>query len=229
MKRFSALLLLTCCLVWTHYASGQQGTIWTDEMQTSFRGQSISLGTSEEEFNRRYPGGFKTSVKTDIRELGSLPTVLVQGTWMLLDPDRTSKIGFIVKSGHIQEPGVFYFQFGKLVAMEIQRGIEPDQSDDMEPVIFQTLLSMAALGRGCSIAGLEGQSNLYSGPGNPSGESHDKRVRVACGRHYLTMSRTLMDYSQEKPWVAFGFSEGLIDPTAKMTRIPQPENSKARN
>ena len=152
-------------------------------MQIAFRGQPLSLGTAEDEFNRRFPGGFKTSVKTDLRELGSLPTVFVGGTWMLLDPDITSKIDFIVKSGKIQEPGVFYFQSGRLVAMDISRGID---ADDMEPVIFQTLLSMAALGRACSITGLAGQSNLYSGPGSSSGQAHDKQLRVTCGRHYLT-------------------------------------------
>lgn len=221
MKRLSAFLLLLACSIVCR-AQGQQTPIWTDEMQIAFRGQPLSLGTSEQEFNRRYPGGFKSSVKTDLREIGSLPTVFVGGTWMLLDPELTFKIQFIMKNGDDREPGIFYFQSGKLVAMEIPRGID---SDDMEPVIFQTLISMSAQGRACSITGLKSSFNLYSSGGIANGEANDEEVRVTCGRHYLKMARTLMDYTLTKPMITHSFFEGLIDTSAKTIIIPQPENT----
>ena len=90
MKRKTAKLV-TVMLFGLTIASAQQRQIWEDETKTIFRGRSLELGMGEQEFAQRFPGGFKSSVETDLREPGSLPTVYVNGEWRLLDPKLTTK------------------------------------------------------------------------------------------------------------------------------------------
>jgi len=195
-------------------AFAQQHQMWEDEFKITFRGTSLALGTSEQDFDQKYPGGFKSSVATDLREPGSLPTVYGNGTWKLLDPKLTTKEQFLPKNGSTQDIGVFYFQGAKLVALEISR-FDPDQNGDLTSEIFKTLRSLAAEGRPCSIAGFNATDR--------EGNNQSQMVRVICGRHYLTMSREIF-VANDKPMLSYGLFEGLVDGTAKLVALSQSQN-----
>ena len=95
------------------------------------------------------------------------------------------------------------------MALEISRN-EASDDGDLTPEIFKVLASLTAVGRACSVNGFKAEDW--------------RMVRVTCGRHYLTMSRELAAAISDKPFVAYGFFDGLLDETAKLVELPKSQN-----
>jgi hypothetical protein len=179
----------------------------SDGLGTTFRNQRLVLGTTEEEFMRRYPRGTKTSVSDDVVFTGVLPGVYINGVQRSLDPAQTSEIVFnLMDSPANQETGSFYFQSGRLVAMEINR--YSVSTDTFEGVMFRALRSLGAGAQSCLVTGLAGSGT----DGNL--EQNVQTVRIVCGPHYLSMGRIMSTYN-DKSNVGYSLAEGLADTAAK--------------
>jgi hypothetical protein len=137
----------------------------------------------------------------------------------MLDPALTTKILFAPHGSERLETGTFFFQFGKLVAAQIDRGA---YSDDFRPVIFKLLRSMQAFGRNCLITGMDSSGSSPHG-GNYDVETQYKDMYITCGRHYVKMEE-ILNISDGKP-VLFdpSLSEGIVDERSKLVEVLQPK------
>jgi hypothetical protein len=191
-------------------ATNQSDQHWTDESRILFRGQPIDLGMEEQAFRKMFSAAFHSSVTTDLREPGALPTVYSSGMWKLLEPTLTTKETVLGKDMK-EDWGVFYFQTGRLVAAEISRSSDdPANPGDLTANVLKALRSMGAEGRSCSVNSFSLKSETH--------ENDSLMVQVRCGRHYLTMSRTLL-ISEGKPILGYTLIDGLLDENARLTQL----------
>jgi len=184
----------------------QKPQIWDDEVGITFRGVKLALGMSEQEFAQKWPGAVKWT--------GTMSAFYISGKLKRLDQAATTAEAFLPTFDN-QEFGYFFFQAGKLVALEVSR-FDPSPDGDLTSEIVKKLRSAASEGPSCSVKALP----IVSDRG---GRNQAQRVSIICGRREVLIGRE-RDTVDEKPLLGYFLEERLVDDAAKVVPVSPPHN-----